>query len=240
MLGSLFFFPYQTAVDATGVPLPGALLYFYQAGTDNPLNTYDNSALTVPNPNPVPANQAGVFAPIYIGNTTYKVVLTDQYGNQQWTADNCPPAQVLPQANIYYSAAGFLPATIDSSNLVQLGLGNTWVLTPNSTGRVSILVTGSMASQLSGGGVLVNGSFGTGVAPANGVAQTGTQFITGNGPVTVSTVAGDLHPFTVYAQMTGLQLAPPIQYWFDLTLRNAGSNNTGSTVDVSTVLIQEF
>lgn len=85
--GSRFVLPYQTVIDGAGVPLPGALLFFYVSQTSTPLNTYSDVALTIPNTNPVAANAAGVFPNIFMPGVDYKVVLTDSALNQIWTAD---------------------------------------------------------------------------------------------------------------------------------------------------------
>jgi hypothetical protein len=85
-LGPRFVLPYQTVVDSTGAPIPGALLNFYMSGTNTRLNTYADPLLTTPNPNPVVANAAGVFPNIFLSGN-YKVVLTDSSNNQIWTAD---------------------------------------------------------------------------------------------------------------------------------------------------------
>ena len=85
--GSRFVLPYQTVIDNAGVPLPGALLFFYASGTSTPLNTYADVLLTIPNANPVQANAAGEFPNIFISNASYKVVLTDSLSNPIWTAD---------------------------------------------------------------------------------------------------------------------------------------------------------
>jgi len=87
-LGPRFVLPYQTVVDPTGVPIPGAQLWFYSSGTNTPLNTYSDPLLTTPNSNPVVANAAGVFPTIFLDGN-YKIVLTDSAvpPNQIWTAD---------------------------------------------------------------------------------------------------------------------------------------------------------
>ena len=85
-LGPRFVLPYQTVIDGTGVPIPGALLNFYASGTSTRLTTYSDALLTVPNANPVAANAAGVFPNIFL-NGNYKVILTDSLNNQIWTAD---------------------------------------------------------------------------------------------------------------------------------------------------------
>lgn len=86
-IGSRFYLPYATAEDGTGVPIPGAQLFFYASGTNTQLNTYADSALTTPNANPVVANQFGMFPSIFLGPLAYKAVLTDASLNQIWTAD---------------------------------------------------------------------------------------------------------------------------------------------------------
>ena len=85
---SRFVLPYQTVVGSTGAPLPGAQLFFYVTGTDTPAVTYADPALATPNANPVIANADGVFPNIFLDPAvTYKAVLEDSGGNQQWTAD---------------------------------------------------------------------------------------------------------------------------------------------------------
>lgn len=87
MAAGRFVLPYQTVIDPTGVPIPGAQLFFYISGTDTPLNTYADAALTVPNTNPVIANSSGMFPNIFMQPQPYKVVLTDSLLAEIWTAD---------------------------------------------------------------------------------------------------------------------------------------------------------
>lgn len=60
--------------------LIGAKLYWYEAGTSTPLATYSDQDLTTPNPNPVPANGAGRFPPIWLQSKQYKLILTTATG----------------------------------------------------------------------------------------------------------------------------------------------------------------
>lgn len=75
----LFTGPQFVALSALNTPLPGAKLTFTQTGTSTPQNVYQDLALTVPHANPVVANGAGVFAPIYLDPSlpSYRVLLTD-------------------------------------------------------------------------------------------------------------------------------------------------------------------
>lgn len=54
-----------------------AKAYFYVAGTSQPLQTYSDSGLSVPNSLPIVANSAGVFSPIYLPYTDYRVRVLD-------------------------------------------------------------------------------------------------------------------------------------------------------------------
>lgn len=71
------------ALDDSGNPVSGALLNFYLTGTTTRTDTYTDSALSVAHANPVEANAAGRFAPIYLNpSVTYKAVLTTSAGVQ--------------------------------------------------------------------------------------------------------------------------------------------------------------
>ena len=59
-----------------GSPCTGCQLYFYEAGTTTLKTVYQDSGITTPHTNPVVADSAGRFAPIYMDGT-YKVVLKD-------------------------------------------------------------------------------------------------------------------------------------------------------------------
>lgn len=87
-VGTRAYLPYMTVVDNVGVPIPGALMFFYVSETDTPQNTYADAGLTVANANPVVANAAGMFPNVWLDpSLVYKVVLTDALGNEIWTAD---------------------------------------------------------------------------------------------------------------------------------------------------------
>lgn len=79
--------PYATALDAEGVSLPGARLYFYASGTATPLTTYSDIGLTIPNTNPVISDAGGLFGNIFLQDADYKVILTDAAAAQIWSAD---------------------------------------------------------------------------------------------------------------------------------------------------------
>lgn len=93
MAGSLFNPPRFAALDASGRALPGAKLWFYQAGTDTLVPVYQDGNLTVPHANPVIANGAGWFPAIYLdpaAGYNFRVVLQNAAGVQIWAEDNLP------------------------------------------------------------------------------------------------------------------------------------------------------
>lgn len=113
-----FVMPLQQWVDATGVPLGGGKLYFFETGTSTPLDTYSDQALTIPNTNPVVADQSGVFGPIFLQNQSYKVMLTDSNGDVLWVEDPVSPyvatsPSSTPTAGLAFSVdgGGVVPGT---------------------------------------------------------------------------------------------------------------------------------
>lgn len=195
-LGPRFVLPYQTVVDGTGTPIPGALLYFYSSGTNIPLATYSNPLLTTPNSNPVQANAAGVFPAIFLSGN-YKIVLTDASNNQIWAADpvygvgngggggQCLSITVNPQTGTSYTlqpSDNCKLVTFNNSSAIAVSLPSpatnasyqTWSATVSDIGTGTITVTPTGASFTgtgSGTNLTVTGVTGT---IASGFLVTGT------------------------------------------------------------------
>lgn len=108
--------PFETALDAAGVTLPGAKLYFYTTGTTTPAATYSNTGLSVANANPVVADSGGRFSDIFLNPATiYKAVLKTSADVIVWTADPINSA-ALATADL----AGLVKAASLSSNGADL------------------------------------------------------------------------------------------------------------------------
>lgn len=81
-------------LDNSGLPLNGGLLYTCSAASTCPgagqIATYSDSALSVPNANPIVLNSAGrpTSGAIYLSATTYKFVLQTSAAVSVWTLDN--------------------------------------------------------------------------------------------------------------------------------------------------------
>jgi hypothetical protein len=102
MSGVLFTPLRNTPVSSSGRPYPGALRYFYAAGTTTKVSVYSDSALTVVATNPQIADSAGKFATVYLNPTlgTYKTVLTNSGGAQLESDDNIPATSALTRASV--------------------------------------------------------------------------------------------------------------------------------------------
>ena len=71
---------YDALRDANDDPASGALVYFYAAGTSTAITVYSDSELSTPRTQPVTANAAGRFPPIYLPYVSYRVKVTDAAG----------------------------------------------------------------------------------------------------------------------------------------------------------------
>lgn len=77
----LFVNPYATTLDDNANPISGAIIQFYASGTSTPQTIYADVALTTPLPNPVIADAAGRFDPIYLDPALrYRAVVMDAGG----------------------------------------------------------------------------------------------------------------------------------------------------------------
>lgn len=80
--------PLDQFFDDSGNPLVDGLLYFYQTGTNTPLDTFEDVNLTIPNTNPLQLTAAGRCPNAYGYNQLYRVVLKTSAGVQIMQRDN--------------------------------------------------------------------------------------------------------------------------------------------------------
>lgn len=112
--------PTDRITDASGVPVPGAKLFFFQAGTNTPQTVYADKGLSVAlgvtvycdsGGYPVTTNGGSTKTPIWIGALNYKVEITDA-GN----VDVFPPLDNLDGAlstSSFGAAWKYLAKSID-------------------------------------------------------------------------------------------------------------------------------
>lgn len=85
----------QRFFDQNGVPLVGGKVYFYEAGTSTPKDTFTDVDGTILNTNPIILD-ANAECDVWIGSGSYKIVLTDANDIQLWSRDNIRfPSQAL-------------------------------------------------------------------------------------------------------------------------------------------------
>lgn len=74
--------------DMDGEPLGGGLLYFFQAATTTPQTAFQDTALTIPWPNPIVLDASGRVPMFYLADGNIKIRLTDKSGVTVIAADN--------------------------------------------------------------------------------------------------------------------------------------------------------
>lgn len=113
----LFKLPKAVPIQSSGQPHAGAKAYFYETGTTTPKNVYTDAALSIAHANPVVADIAGVFPPIYVSPVEiYKLTLNTLADTLVYTVD---------------------PATDSALTQAQIGL----ILNPRTTAEVAAGVT---------------------------------------------------------------------------------------------------
>lgn len=76
---TLFAAPFLFITDDDGVPVPGALIYIYEAGTTNEITVYHDSDLSDPWTQPIECDANGkTDGPVFVSPTpSLKVAVTD-------------------------------------------------------------------------------------------------------------------------------------------------------------------
>jgi hypothetical protein len=118
------------------------------------------------------------------------------------------------------------PAGSGSGSLLMMGIGGTCTITPAFSTRVFVSVTGRMANSAAAGTAAAALRRGTGGAPANGAAVTGTQIGSASVAFTNS-AAAQLAPFELSGVVTGLTVGVAI--WIDIAAATGGSGTTTLT-----------
>jgi hypothetical protein len=140
--------------------------------------------------------------------------------------------------NVPAALGAFLPSTSTSSPTgttsttgVMMGLGSVWKLTPSKSGNVTVDISGFINSSVSSNSCAARLVYGTGTAPANQAAPTGTSI---GGVISMglgSNSNGLSAPFSSEARISGLTVGT--QYWFDVQLTAASASTTCTIQAVS-------
>lgn len=115
----------------------------------------------------------------------------------------------------------------------MMGLGTTCVVTPRSSGRFLILASGTVFNAGIGQGVNLQLRTGTGVAPANAAALTGTA--SGGLQHIVDATITSKGSFGVNGIVSGLTVGTAV--WIDISLA-AVTAGTATITDVSVSVVE--
>lgn len=135
---------------------------------------------------------------------------------------------VVPQVSFSTPAN---PTGTNSATGVMMGLAAS--ITPQVTGRIKIYVTGTIVSNNNAGAGGARIRYGTGTAPANGAALTGTAI--GNPANFIQGSANDSTPFALVGYVTGLTAGTA--HWIDVSVNTNGTGTT--TISSITILAEE-
>lgn len=116
-----------------------------------------------------------------------------------------------------------------------MGLGAICTYTPRSSGLVQVTITGMGLTNTSNVNWTLGCRYGTGTAPANGAAVTGTIFGSlGDQPA--KNIGGGIPAYFAFTAL--LALTPSTAYWFDLALSTASASDQAALLNVSMVLAE--
>ncbi len=163
-----------------------------------------------------PATPAAGKTKIFV-NSSKKPAFVDDAGNAIALSNGEATAQSSPAD----------PAGSTSTTGVMMGLAGS--ITPATTGRILFMITGDVGNTGNAITVTIQLYQGTGSAPANGAAITGSAV--GGAQKFITAAAAQKVPFGVCALVTGLTLGTA--YWFDVSLASSSGAQTSTIKDVS-------
>lgn len=127
------------------------------------------------------------------------------------------------------------PTAIASASLLHCGFGaqtNASRVTAGDSGRLLIVLNGDLVADATARILTCVLAYGTGTAPANAAAATGT---TVGGTLSWTSLTGQVtKPFALHSLVTGL--TPGTSYWIDLQL--AASAGTGQPTNLNFVAVE--
>lgn len=166
-------------------------------------------------------NGGTAFAPSNnAGNVTFRGPVT---GDSTLPGSPAAPARSSP-AN---------PAPTASLTAVMMGLAIPF--TPSGSGKVQVTVTGAAGTNTGLVTATIGGRFGTGAAPVNGAAPSGTAW----GPAAGLTIRGPAAGLgSGFAVSDVLAMTPGTAYWIDLTLLTANAADTAFVAGLCVAVVE--
>lgn len=240
MPGVIATIPKYQFSDSTGTPLAGGTLTTYVAGTTTLTNTWQDSALTTANTNPITLDSRGECVLWLSSTVSYKFVLKNAAGVTQWTVDNIAGNDA---SQIAYLASG----TGAVSRSVQAKLRET--VSPGDFGAVGDGATDdTLALQrffdaVTSGGLTGTMSGGTYKITSPVTISVGTKTFAINGGSSTLSVASTFSGGTSAVKIVGSAVACD---WslsgitVSGTLGATGTATEGITIGSTTVAINLF
>jgi hypothetical protein len=133
---------------------------------------------------------------------------------------------LTPLPNRYQSAIPITPNPTGTTSLTKVMIGAGATITPKAGGIVTVTVSGNLVNNTLGDGSTADLRYGTGTAPANGDAVTGTR-CAGDAYVGTTAAAVEHSPFSLTCIIAGLTIGTPI--WIDLSFAAV----TGGTASIT-------
>jgi hypothetical protein len=158
-------------------------------------------------------NTAGTYVSGDIGRISYQ---TDT--KQYWRLMSTTPTW----SNVSAGTTTLQTTAVDptgTANTTGVMSGLAGIITPVASGKIFVTICGTMSNNNGAGGCAVVIRYGTGTAPANGVALTGTPL--GGVAIRTAMTASTTVPFSLNAVITGL--TPGTAYWLDLHQQAIGA-----------------
>lgn len=155
-MSDLVTFNPSRALDGNVKAVPGALAYFYDAGTTTPRTVYADEALTVPHASPLVANSTGIFSQVFVGGGGVRAIVKTAAGATLYDLD---PAVKVPSGGAGAASVTFVPTPeIPKSNVQDAiahlgnalpssgsGLGQWLALSPVSGAALVLPAGGTLA-----------------------------------------------------------------------------------------------
>lgn len=138
--------------SANGVPMVGGTLTVYVAGTTTLIGTWQDSALSIANTNPIVLDARGECVLWLDSAVVYKFLLKNAQGVAQWTQDNISNPAALANALRSDLAAANGVSLIGGAGQVVASIGALRALLKTSASKNAI-ATGYFAPGDGGGGV---------------------------------------------------------------------------------------
>lgn len=207
-------------LDDSGVPLASLAPLASPALTGTPsapTAAVDTSSAQIATTAMVIAQASGV-APLMNGVAAVGVSTRFARADHAHPADTSRHAAFVTPAN-----------PVATGGTVMMGLGSACTITPIYGSRLLVTFSFSAANGTATGSVISQVKYGTGAAPANNVAATGTSIGTSKAFESINANAPGAVSQTVL--VTGL--VPGTAYWFDILLQAGGGSASITNVDFS-------